>query len=213
MPSAGHGTTIKASGAANAVVNEATTSLGGSVYQVTNTARRIWDPSAAITIKDGGVAVGAEFWSFDYLFGKVTFSGYAPGGAVTVDGSYLGTFSVTECRRHSIALSRDLQDATTYDSGGWRKRQPALLDVSGDLECLSRPTDDLDAGVGGTQSLYSFLTNGTPKLLEIGYGARLMRGWVLLEALDEASEVEGLNSFTLNFQGSSQRGGASFAMD
>lgn len=214
MAVAGYGTTVKVSGQANAVTNEATSSLGGGVYQVTNTARRIWDPNVAITIKDGGVTVGAGFYSYDYLFGKVTFSGYSPGGAITVDGSYLSMLPVAEVRSHSLSIERELLESTTYDAtDGWRRRIAGLLDVSGEVECLAQPTADLDAGLGGDQSLRSFLLNGTPKLVEFGYGGKLMRGWVLLESEKSASEFDGLVSFNVSFKAASQRAGASFSLD
>lgn len=211
MASVGFTATVKASGAAVPVVAEACTGLGGGVWQVTNTARRIWDPAAAITVKDGGVAVGSGFWAFDYLFGKITFTGYAPAGAVTVDGSYLPTLAIAEVRSVQVKASRTVLDKTSFDSGGAKQKVLGLVDGGGSFEAFSTGLEDLDAGVGGTQSLWGYLTNGTPKLIEanFGSGALYFRGWVLIEAVNEKAAVDGLVTFDASFVCAARTAGAS----
>lgn len=211
MAIAGHTTRLKVSGAAVPVTAEACTSLGGGVYQVTNTARRIWDPSAAITVKDGGTPVSSALWSFDYLFGKVTFSGYTPSGAVTVDGSYLPVATVAEVKSFSASFAGDLLDRTTFDSAGSKQKQAGLRDGSGSFVMLSSPLDDIDPVTGGTQNLATVMNNGTPKLFEALFGTQYLRQWVILEGIETTAAVDGLVESTVSYQTAPQRLGASIA--
>jgi hypothetical protein len=210
MAIAGHTTTLKVSGTAVPVTGEATTALGGGKYQVTSTARRIWSPAAAITVKDAGSPVSASLWSFDYLFGIITFSGYTPTGAVTVDGSYLPVAAIAEVFSFSFSAKADLLDTTSYDGGAARLKAAGLLDASGSFSARSLPTADVDPGASGTQSLHGFLLAGAPKLLEANFDGSILRAWVMLEGVEQTAEVAGLVEFTANFQLATQTAGASF---
>jgi hypothetical protein len=212
MAIAGHTTRIKVSGVAVAVTAEATTSLGGGVYQVTSTSRRIWDPSAAITVKDGGVAVSAANYTFDYLFGKVTFS-VLPAGAVTVDGSYLPVATLAEVKSFNFSGAADLLDTTTFDSAGSKTKTKGLKDASGSLTMLSTPLDDIDPVTGGVQTLNDVFTGGTVKVLEALLGTVYLRAFVVFESLEESAAVDGLVETTANFQTSPQALGAAFSID
>jgi hypothetical protein len=209
---AAYSTVVKVSGVPAAVTNEATTSLGGGVYQVTNTARRIWDPTATITIKDGGVTVSSALWSFDYLFGKVTFSGYSPSGAITVDGSYLPTLPVAECTNLSVKVMRTVLDSTSYDSGGVKGKVLGLKDASGSVDLLAFLLTDLDGVTAGSQAFFDFLLNATPKLLEFSFGASTtrFRAWVLLESLEQSAGVDDLVKGSFAFVSAPRLAGAAF---
>lgn len=211
MALAGHATRLKVSGAAVPVTGEACTSLGGGVYQVTNTARRIIDRSAAVVVKDTGTPVSATLWSFDYLFGKVTFSGYSPTGAVTVDASYLPVATIAEVKSFSLQAGGDLADRTTFDSAGVKQRQATLRDASGSFVMLSSPLDDIDPVTGGTQSLHAVLTGGTPKLLETLFGTQYLRQWVLLEGIEIGASVDGLVESSVSYQTAPAGSGAALA--
>lgn len=208
MALAGYATTLKVAGTAVPVVNEASTGLGGGVWQVTNTARRIWEPSAAVTVKDAAVTVAANLWSFDYLFGKVTFTGYTPSGAVTVDGSYLPTGPVAEVRSFNLSIKPNILDRTTFDSGGVKQKLSGLGDASGSFEFLSMPTADLDAGTGGDQSLVSFNAGAVFKVFELKVGTWFFRAFIAIESIEESAQVDGLVQGTANFQTAPQRAGA-----
>lgn len=212
MALVGWSTTIKVSGAAVPLTNEATTALGGGVYQVTNTARRIWDPSAAITVKDGGSPVSSTLWSFDFLFGKVTFSGYSPSGAVTVAGSYLPVAAIAEVKQISAQFGGDLLDRTTFDSGGYKQKINGLRDVSGSLVMLSTPLDDIDPVTGGNQTLHAVFLAGTPKLIEMKFGTMYIRAWLIFSGLEESAAYDGLVESTANFESAPQRLGAAVAL-
>ena len=210
MPSAGFQVQVKVSGAAVATTGEATTSLGGGQYQITNAAKRILDPAVAVVVRDAGTPVGATLWSVDRLFGVVTFSGYTPSGAVTVDASYIPVAAIGEATAVSLKTMVDLVDVSVFETGA-HKKQAALTDFEGSIDRLAIPLDDLDAVTDGTQSIDSWMKAGTPRLLDVLFvsGGRF-RGWVLFGGYDVKGEVAGVVTVTVNFSGASQGAGASF---
>jgi hypothetical protein len=210
MPSAAFNVQVKVSGAAVATTGEAMTSLGGGQYQITNAAKRILDPAAAVVAKDAGTPVSAALWSVDRLFGTVTFSGYTPSGAVTVDASYIPVAAIGEATAVSLKTMVDLVDVSVLEAGA-HKRQAALADFEGSIDRLAIPLDDLDAVTGGTQSIDGWMKAGTPRLLDVLFttGARF-RGWILFGGHEVKSEVAGVVAVTVNFSGASQGAGASF---
>ena len=215
MALAGYSTTLKVSGVAVPVTGEACGLISGTnpnrLYQVTNTARRIWDPTAAITVKDGGVAVSSALYTFDYLFGFIQFAGYTVTGSITVDGSYLPVASITEVSSFKFSGNANLADVTSFDSAGYRAKLATLKDGSGDFMAYSSPLSDIDPVTGGVQTLYTVLTGGTPKLLEanFGGGAQILRAWVLLKELSIDAAVDGVVESRWSFETAPQRAGAS----
>src|SRR5574343_251248 len=187
MALAGHSTVLKVSGTAVAVTGEATTWLGSSRWQVTSTGRRIIDPATAVVVKDGVSTVSSTLYTLDRLFGIVTFVGYTPSGSITFDYSYLPVQTITEVTSFSFSFGPELQESTTYDSGGAKQRTAGLVDGSGSFEFLSLLSADLDSVTGGVQSLASFLANGTAKLLEAKFGSTYLRAWVLPESIEQAA--------------------------
>lgn len=213
MPLIGHRTALRVSGPGTAATGEATTNLGSGRYQVTNVARRVWDPSVTVTVRDAGTPVAATLWSFSYLFGIVTFNGYTPTGAVTVDGTWLAPLTVAEGRMFEFQATIDQADASVFGTAH-KVKQPTLNDVSASMEILSSPLADLDAGTGGVQSLDSYLANATAKMLEISLdnGAQLIRAWVMFENEKLSAAVGDLVATTLSMQGAAQRVGASWGV-
>lgn len=210
MPVAGYLAALRVSGAANAVTNEATTSLGGGVYQVTTAARRIWDPAAALTIRDAGTPVASTFWTFDYLFGKVTFSGYSPGGAVTVDGSYLSMLTVLEGHEAEFGVTRNLLDSSEFGNL-WKKKTVGQGDVQASFSAHASPLVDLDGGTGGVQSIDGWVQNDTPKVFELNVNGWYLRAWVNFASEKVASAVADLVGTTIEMEGAEQRAGAAWS--
>lgn len=201
-------TTVKVAGAATAAVGEATSALGGQVYQVTNTAKRIVDPRVAVVVKDGGTPVAANLVSIDYLFGKFTLTN-APGGAVTADFSYLPMLAVAEAYGYELERSRELLDKTVFHATDThRKRLAGLKSMSGSLKSLAPLNEDLDTGVGGTQSLDSIFEAGAPTLLEVrpGNTGDYYRAWVLLGKEGQGADGAGLVEGDVSFEGTSLTG-------
>jgi hypothetical protein len=195
---------LKISGAPVGTTAEAMALLGGSQYQVTNTAKRVIDPATAITIKDGGVTVSSALYSFDYLFGIVTFSGYSPTGSVTLDGSYIPVASIGQCRTVELSMMADLVDVSIFENQA-KQKQATLVDFEGSLERLSLPVDDLDGVTAGTQSIDGWMKAGTPRLLDVLFaaGARF-RGWILFAGYEVQAQVDGIVTVNVKFKGSAR---------
>jgi hypothetical protein len=206
MPVSAFGSVVKSTGTAVGVVAEACSFVSGSnpnkLYQVTSSSRRTWDPTAAIVVKDGGVAVSAALYTFDYLAGLVQFVGYAQTGAITVDGSYLPTIAIAEVRKFGLKIGAGLPDVTTFDSAGWRQFIQSLKTLTLSLELLSSPLVDLDAGAGGTQSLFSYINSDVPKVIELNRGGQFLRAWYRFENLTDQAEVDGVWVVDLEMRGS-----------
>jgi hypothetical protein len=200
MPFAGYPSTVKVTGTPTAMVGEACTNLGGNVFQVTASAKRIIDPDAAIVVKDAGVPVPTTNYVLNKLFGKITFS-VPPGGAVTVDANYLPTLDVIECKEFSVSNARDLADSTVFKVSPHRTHLALLKDASGSISHLKALLDDLDPG-GGTVKLYDLMANGTRKVLELAFGnsGYVWRGWVLFDSQEVAAAFDDLVNASLNWQ-------------
>jgi len=212
VPIASYNAALRVNGAANAVTAEACALVVTGVYQVTNTARRVWDPAVAIIVKDGGVTVSALLYTFDYLRGIVTFVGYSPSGAITVDGSWASMVSVAEGRAFSFAAAQDLADSSVFGTA-FKLKTPTLRDVQATMEILSSPLVDLDGVTGGTQSLISFLENATVKIFEVSLPSSFnLRAFVVVDNLEIAAAVEDLVGVTVSMQGSSQRAARSWSV-
>lgn len=186
--------TMKATGTAVPVTAEPCGLISGSdpnkLYQVTSSSRRIWDPTAAITVKDAGTPVSAALYTFDYLFGFVQFVGHSVTGAITVDGSYLPTIAVAEVRKYGLKLTSDQLDKTSFDTAsGWRTFLQGLKNGSVDFEMLGLIAAPFDSNVGG---LLTLLENSTPKVLELGGAGRFFRIWCVPETLGQAADVGAL---------------------
>jgi hypothetical protein len=211
VPVAGYVASVKASGTAVVMTGEATTSLGSQRYQVTNTIKRILDPGTALVVKDGGSPIAATGYTVNYLFGIVTLVS-PPGGAVTIDGAYLPTYTVGEVRGFSFTGSADLADVSTMGTQAIAKFT-TLVDCSGNFNTLRIFNEDIDTGLGGTQNVFTWLKSGTPKLLEVDFGSgteRYLRAWFLFADLEVAAAHDGVVEGTANFQGAQQAGTAQF---
>lgn len=187
---------LQETGAAVPVTGEACAFVSGTdpnkVYQVTNAARHVWDPTVAVTIKDGGVAVGAANYSFDFLSGTITFIGHTVTGAVTVDGSYLPVIAVAQVRKSSLKLNHNQLDCSNFDDAtGWRAYTQGVAGGSVDVEMLSMPSAQFDVDVGGQ---FTYLNSGRRKVLILGdtSNTKKWRLWMLEANLQQDVDVMGL---------------------
>jgi hypothetical protein len=203
MPTPGYNSTVKVTGTPTAMVGEATTDAGAhTTYQITNAAKRILDPDAAITVKKNGVAQAATLYTLDKLFGRVTFLAALLGGdVVTIDGNYLPTLDVIECKEASVSNQRDLADTTVFKASPAKTKMALLKSASGSIHHLKALLDDLDAGAG-TVRLYDLMANGTRKVLELGFGSSgyVWRGWVLFESQEVSAAFDDLVNASLSWQ-------------
>lgn len=200
---------VKVSGTAVAMLAEPCSLVSGTTYQVTNAAKRILDPAATFTVKDGGVPIPAANVTIDGLFGKFTLAS-APVGAVTVDGSYLPVADIGEAKAVEVSVSVDLLDKSVFGSQA-KTRLAALLDYSATVGQLALPITDIDPVTGGVQSLETRRSGGTPMLLDwLIDGTNRVRAWLLIKDYKVGGKVDGLVEVNINFEGSSQTLAAGF---
>jgi hypothetical protein len=188
--------TLQESGTAVGTTGEACSFVSGTdpnkVYQVTNAAHHVWDPTVPVTVKDGGTPVAAANYSYDYLSGTITFIGHTVVGAITVDGSYLPVVTVATVRKSTLKLHRDDLDASNFDDAtGWKSLINGIASGSVDVELLQQLSTTQDAEVGGQ---WLFWKSDRPKVLILGDTAqsKKWRLWVKSTDLEQSTDVAGL---------------------
>lgn len=204
MTQAAHSSVIKTTGTSTAVSGGACTDLGShTAYQITDTAKRVMDPAAAVVVyKDtgsGAVAQASSLYTIDGLTGTITFlSALGGSDVVTVDYSYLPLLSVAAGKEFSIECMSELADKTTFDSGGTRERMAVMRSAKGTLGLIALLNEDLDAGAG-SRKLADVLQNGTMVYLEVqpGGAGQKFRAYVHLENTDTKGGVAVLIESTL----------------
>lgn len=130
---------IKVSGAAVVFTNEATTDAGDhKSYQITATAKQVWDPQAAITVQrstDGGATWGAAVgaYTLNRLKGTITFTS-ANGAAdkIRVSGSYLPLTTAAAAKQFSYSAKAATVEATAFGDVDLTRLQ-ATQDCAGSL--------------------------------------------------------------------------------
>lgn len=212
MASAAFSTTIKAGGPSASLTNEACTEVtAGFVFQITNAAKRILDPSEDVTVDVDGVEADPDDYVVDYLFGKVTFSADQGGGNTVrvTAGSYLTPVAVAQAKEFELTVSQQVEDASYFVSDGFARKLATLRDASGSVSTLTTLQTELASGGAGDSTILSEkLTGGTPFLLEIHPSATgdKFRAWVLLESAEESGSATGLYSGKINWKAAPVKG-------
>lgn len=212
MSVAGYKTLISAGSLTSvAVTAEACTSLSATVYRVTSTARRFWDPLVAPVVKDGGVAVNASFYTFDNLTGKVTFVGYTVLGAITVDVNYIPLTTVAEVQSAEVMAAQALADITPFDyASGVRTYKATLLDGSMTLGGTLMPWTDLASDVVGGVSTY--FSEGTQRgwRLQFYDGSNYFVAsiWGTVKDFKVSTAVDAISKMSLSLEANARSGRA-----
>lgn len=184
MGTAGYNTTVKKGGTATAFTTEACGNVSGNQFQITDTAKRIWDRATLPTFYEDAVPIASSDVSdIDYFTGKVTFA-TSKSGAVTVTGKYIPVTAIAGVDSVSVSLGGAVHDDTPFNSAGFHTRLYGLRDVSVNLGRF----DDL------SKDLYNLLLNRTIVLLEVqpGNSGAYMRGWFYMESNNINTEVDGV---------------------
>lgn len=160
---------VKVSGAALTLTGEATSDSGAHfVYQITNAAKRVLDPTAAITIKEDGTTTAAAY-TLNRLNGTVTFT-IARGAlvAVTVTGFYLPQSTAISCTEWTLTVDGTNADVSEFGDS-WVERLSISKDASGSVKSWRDSVDTtwetaLIAGAPVMLALYT-LSTGAPDFL------------------------------------------------
>lgn len=218
MPIAGFSTTVKAGGPSSALSNAPTTRLAANtVYQVTDAAKRVLDPSVVVTVEvdadgagAGGYVVAApSSYRVDYLFGRITFdSDQGASALVRVSGAYLSPVDVAEAKEASVSLVRTLAESNIFHPDGYKRKTATLKDASGTIGSFAPLQRDQDED--GTTNLAALFASGTPFLLEVRFGGTgdYFRAWVLIPGIDDSFSPDGLYDGKLNWNAAPVRTGA-----
>ena len=198
MATAGNSAKLYRSGTSTSMTAEATTLVTGKTYRITNAAKRMLDPSVAVTVDDGGVPIAsANIESIDYLHGIIVLdSAYTPSGAVTVDANYLPLSQIADVHTTSITTTVTMLDDTVYEDTAV-SRKAGLKDISGSFSAYDE----------GATAISELLGNGTVLFLTFEHTGSAsvdhMRARVLLESDDSSVSVDGLVESTYSFVGAS----------
>ena len=108
--------------ALTAFTGEATTE-SAYIYQINNTAKRVWDPNTTVTLSTGSLNIVWMDGGIDYFSGRVKLN--ETGKTLTVTGAYLSWLSTIGCIFNwSLNLGRSVGDITSI--GDLWKRKMAL---------------------------------------------------------------------------------------
>jgi len=190
---AGKKALVKIPGVAVSFTAEAFTDSGDhQTYQITATAKRVWDQNAAITIKVGGVTTG-ESYTINRLLGTVKFATVNAGrGAVTADGSYLPMSTVAEAKEYSYTITAaNAIDCSFGDD--WATRVRTTLDVSATLNRWWVDVFFRDALIAATVLVLQFYSDSS--------GSADLLAWVLPKGENWSSQRAGLSEESLQFDG------------
>jgi len=118
-----------ATGSGTAMTGEATTSLGGNVYQITDAARRAINPNASLTVLDGATPIPSSRYQVAYGSGKIYLLA-APAGTVTVTGEFLTLSKVAQATDWTLDVQPVLEEVQVFGDS-WKSRAR----VGGDATC------------------------------------------------------------------------------
>ena len=206
-PVAAFGSTISVTGASTPDTGEACAHVSGSgssrLYQVTSTAKRVWDPSVAVTVKDGGTPVTAADYVFNSLAGTIQFAGYTPSGSITLDGSYFPIYPAALANKFDLDIKATLVDTSNFDGSGAVERYPTLSDFSGTLHVLEDMLTVLDSG---SLTWESIMAAKTPVVIAVHFGTSAaplwFKGWAILESTKVSAAIAGVLEGDVGFKGS-----------
>lgn len=197
----GFKTRVYITAAAVTMTSEPLSQSGSSkTYFTTDAAKNVWNPEAAFTVYDDGVAVDADDVVIDYLMGKVTFAdSYTVTEPVTVDGAYLPRHLVAGARSSQVTVDREDVDATRLVDDA-KQALAGQQQVSGAVQSLDLATTEY----GTSQTIITRVESGSAFLFEHRFDpteATCVRAWVRLLSAELASELSEPQTATLGFVG------------
>ena len=111
-----------ATGSGTAMTGEAVTSLGGGVYQITDTAKRAINPNATVTVLDGVATVPKANYQIGWASGKITITnGYTVGGTITITAEYLTLAQAAQAFEWSYDSEVLTEESQTFGDT-WKER-------------------------------------------------------------------------------------------
>ena len=187
-------------GTAASMTAEAMSLVSGATYQISNTAKRILDPSQAVAVFDGGVAISSTTYTIDYLFGKVVFD-TAPTGAVTITGYYLPRAEAAEVYGATVNIKADLADSTAFGAES-RAKEKTTKDANGSFDLRQSGQEAIVSG----DTVRSIIEARRVVVLDIALGdsGKRFRAFGLLGSAKQSSAPGDLIKTVVAFAASEQ---------
>ncbi len=193
IPHAGHSVTVKFYCGSTAMVAEPTTALGGNVYQITDAARRVLDPSVVVTVSVGAIT------AIDYLFGKITTDSAS---IPTVGGSFIPEEAVLSSNAMDVAIntSRAVLDRTPFGLTPGDGNRLKLLGLN-DFTITFQFHGEADTGSGNIGEWFGSFFEGNvgtvPFVTEVDLGGDLFRAWGVNPTQDITVPIDDLLTFAV----------------
>ncbi len=186
---------VKVSGAALTLTGEATTDSGAHlVYQITNAAHRVLDPTATQTVLENGVPTAAAY-TLNRLNGTVTFAIARGGGvAVTITGFYLPLSTAISGTEWTLTLDGTNADVSEFGDI-WVERLPLTKDASGSVKSWRDTVDRTweNALIAGAPIVLALYTNST--------GSPDFLVWVMLNKQQVQAALKSAQSQSIDWEG------------
>lgn len=192
---------VKVSGSGLSFTAEATTKVtANTVYQITDTAKRVWDRSATITVYKDAVAQAATLYTLNRLTGTVTFLadiGAAP--AITVTGTYLPLSVAAEAKSYTYGIQKAALDDTAFGDT-YETKLHGLKSASGRVgRWHTTDTYFSDALVAGAPVVIEFWSNSA--------GTFDVKMWAMLDSDSMSVALRGVNEEDVSFVGAADTDG------
>ena len=186
----GYNALIKVQSSALAFTAASTTTSDNQNYQVTDTAKRIWDLNTALVVLDGGTAT-TETYTSSYLTGKIAFDSVDAGRAITITGGYVTPATVASAKSFTFSGTIDTIENTAFGAS-YRAFQMGLVSGTGDISRFF-VADDLfiDMLLDGTYKIIEFYPDSSGDPIQF-YAI------VTSDSID--SSVDGLVEESISFQ-------------
>jgi hypothetical protein len=200
MGLAGYNTIVKRGGTSTAMSDEPMTLVSGSIYQLNDTAKRIFDRTVVPTFEDDGVSPQSDLTvtAIDYMFGRVTLSAPAAGNVTLKTGNFIPTVDIAGANNYSLNHGGDVLPDSSFDktrlNGGNVTRILGIRDVSVSISKWDVVTDSF---------FFTALNSRTPVVIDIqpgGSGNPIFRGWFVTESQNRQGDISSLESSDLSFQ-------------
>lgn len=156
-----------ATGAGSTFTTEATTLVSGTTYQINDTSKRRWDPTATFVVYDGGSPVDAGLYYLIHATGKIQFVS-APGGAVTVSGKYLTVSAFAQATEWNIDAGFTLQSSTVFGSS-WETFVATQGSGSATIKRFNNQDGYFRTNIGQLYLLELHLVSGAQKIVCFGH--------------------------------------------
>jgi len=190
MAIAGHSITLERVSASTSMSAEATTLSGGNtIAQVTDTARRLLDPTVAMTVLDNGIA--ATNIRIDPLFGRIIKTTGAFTGPVTISANYYPRVEESEPISFSADCVTELIDTSLLGEQDRRRAVAGLQTASGEVVTLDT----------GSTWLATDFDSGVLRALSVDFGnGVIFRALVKLRELARSVATDGRFELTYSWE-------------